>query len=218
MNDKISASSLQAIELFKGIVKSSLQSLLNGEIFSVEEEAQASSPTAQALDMSASSDLVVRYQTSSAVFLAGSRLLYNSEDDCKKYPLSMTLRNSVNGSYEVTELNKLHRAVSILQSGIPVIVPRYLCYARVYPKEEPKSLHDLLAIETIPLIQHIFSSTHLNLPELRHRMESDKKEAVMLDSKLPSLAGIRTSGNNTFLFIGKKYLDINGLPYLYKKA
>ncbi|NHF67279.1 hypothetical protein [Xanthomonas hortorum] len=218
MNDKISTSSLQAIELFKLIVKAPLQSLLNGEVFSVEEESQASSPTAQVLDMSASSDLVVRYQTTTAVFLAASRLLYNSEDDCNKYPLSLTLRNTVNGVYEVTELNKLQRAVSILESGVPVVVPRYLCFARVFPKEEPKKLYDLLAVETIPLVRHIFSSTHLNLPGLRRRMESEKKSEVMLDANLKSLAGIRSSGNNTFLFIGKKYLDVHGLPYLYKQA
>lgn len=218
MNDKISTSSLQAIELFKSIVKPPLQVLLNGEVFSVEEESQASSPTAQALDMSASSDLVVRYQTTSAIFLAASRLLYNSEDDCKKYPLSLTLRNTVNGSYEITELNKLQRAVSILQSGVPVVVPRYLCFARIFPKEEPNTLYDLLAVETIPLIQHVFSSTHLNLPGLRRRMESEKKSEVMLDDNLKWLAGIRNSGGNTFLFIGKKYLDIHGLPYLYKQT
>ncbi|TWI70033.1 hypothetical protein IP91_01111 [Pseudoduganella lurida] len=218
MSDKVITSSLQAITLFRSIVKSPLQTLLNGEVFSVEDESQAASPVAQVLDLSASSDLVVKYQTSSAAFLAASRLLYNNESECRSFPLSLTLRNSVNGSYELTELNKLQHAVSILDSGIPVIVPRYLCYARAFPKQDPDTLYDLLAVETVPLIRHVFSATHLNLPMLRMQMESRKQDEVVLEPNLKSLAGIRTSGANTFLFLSKKYLDLHGLPYLYKKG
>ncbi|MRW82845.1 hypothetical protein GJ698_01910 [Pseudoduganella sp. FT26W] len=218
MNEKILHSSAQAIELFKTLVKAPLQTLLNGEVFSVEEEAQASSPVALILDTSASSDLVVQYHTTTAAFLAASRILYNDKDDCRTFQLSLTLRNTVNGSYELTELNKLERAVSLLMKGIPVIVPRYLCYARVFPKDKPTALFDLLAVETIPLIQHIFSSPHLNLSVLRRQMESKNNEGeVLLDPTLKSLAGIRKSKANTFLFLSKKYLDIHSLPYLYNR-
>lgn len=221
MNDKISTSSLQAIELFKSAVKPHLHELLNGEIFSVEEEAHAMSPTARALDMYASTDLAVRYQTTTAVFLAASRLLYSDEAKCS-FPFSLTLRNSVNGSYEVTELNKLQRAVSMFQAGTPVVLPRYLCYARIFPKEKPSTLYDLLAVETTPLIQHVFSPLQLNLPELRRQKENPKngneKDEVPWDKENKQLAGIRNSESNTFVYISKKWLDMHSIPYLYKKV
>ena len=217
MSDKYASSSLQAIELFRNLVKAPLQVLLGGEVFSVEAEAQASSPVAQVLDKSASTDLAVRYQTTSAVFLAASRLLYSDDADCRRYPLSLTLRNSVNGSYESTELNKLKRAVDLLSCGVPVVVPRYLCFARLSQKDNPTQLFDVLAAETIPLIRHVFAPDQLGLPELRRRMESDKKKEVLLDDELKSLAGLRYSGDNTFLFLNRRYLDMHGLPYLYQQ-
>ena len=217
MSKNYPESSLQAIELFQTLVKLPLQELLGGDVFSVEEEAQASAPIPQALDQSASSDLVVRYRTSSAVFFAASRILHITEEN-KKFLLSLTLRNSVKSSYEKTELNKLHTAVMLFQLGIPVVVPRYLCFARVFPEDKPTTLFDLLATETIPLINHIFNPTQLNISDMRRKMESNKSSEMLLDEKMKSLAGIRKSGDNTFLFMSKKYLDIYGLPYLYKQA
>ncbi len=217
MSKDYPASSLQAIELFQRLVKAPLQELLHGDVFSVEEEAQASAPIPQALDQSASSDLVVRYRTTSAIFFAASRIFFATEKD-KKFPLSLTLRNSVKGSYEKTELNKLHTAVTLFEAGIPVVVPRYLCFARVYPENEPTNLFDLLATETIPLIKHVFNPSQLNLSNMRRRMESEKAPEAILDANMKSLAGIRKKDDNTFLFMNKKYLDIYGLPYLYKQA
>jgi len=169
-----------------------------------------------ALDQFASSDIIVRFQENGALYVAASRILYNEVSNCNLYPPSPTLRNSVNGSYENTELNKLYRAVQLFDQGSPVILPRYLCYARVYPKEAPTAVYDLLAIETIPLIKHVFSSSGLNLPELRRKQETEK-EKVLFDEKLPWAAGIQINSPNTFLFMGVRYLEQCGLPYLYKK-
>lgn len=219
MTKSFAESSLKAIDIFKNLVRTPLQNLLGGEVFSVEDEAQAGSPVARVLDQSASSDVVLRYQTKSAVFLAASRIFYAEHQQCKKFALSLTLRNSIKQSFEKTELNKLRTAIDLFHSGIPVVVPRYLCFARVYSLEGISHLHDLLAVETIPLIDHVFDSTGMNLPALRRRMEVEKSKEILLEKNLKQLAGLRsTDEGNTFLFMNKPYLDMYCLPYLYLKA
>ena len=181
----------------------------------MEDEGQAGSPVAKAMDQSATSDLVVRFQQSDSLYTAASRISYHPKNELEKYRPSPTLRNSVGGFYDATEVNKLHRAVCYFEAGVPVIIPRYLCFARVFPKQEPTHVHDLLALETIPLLKHIFAPAGLNLPELRRRYEAVKKR-IVLDETLTKDVGIQPIEGNTFLFLGKRYLEQCGLPMLYQ--
>ncbi|MFC7519273.1 hypothetical protein ACFQS6_01105 [Xanthomonas populi] len=217
MNDDIIASSRLTVETFQLLVKQPLQELLGSEIYSVENEAQSGSLLAQTMDQSASSDLLVQYQTSGSIFAAASRILFNELDGCNRFDMSITLRNSVNRCIDRTELNKLRASAMQLRNGIPALIPRFLCYALVFPKKSPTTLFDLIALETLPLVDHVFNSNEFDLPRLRRRMEAEKCEEVVLDPALRNLAGIRTKNANTFVYLSKRYLDHAGMPYLYRK-
>lgn len=219
MTDTFQTTSLLAIDTFLKLMKEPLQKILEGEVISVEKETHASSPTALLLDKSASSDLIIKYKTTSTLFFASSRIMYFKHlYGCKSFQFSITLRDSVKGLFDITELNKLHAAISMLDNGIPVIVPRYLCYGRVYPMEAPTTLYDILVVDTIPLIKHIFSSSQMNIAKLRLKKKTSGAKEIYISENMKSLAGIRTNGENgsTFLFISKDYIDMNGLPYLYQ--
>ncbi len=215
MNQQFATSSRSSIDIFASLVKSELQCMLGVNIYSIEDEAQAGSEVARTLDQSASSDLLIQYESDGSVFAAASRLIF-----CEKHILDMdmsiTLRDSIGGDFSTTELNKLNSSLRNIRSGIPALLPRYLCYARVSPKKSPEKLHDILVIETIPLIDHVFSTSHFNLPGLRRKMLSEQAKEALLESSLKNLAGIRTAGNTTFVFLSRKYLDQNGIPYRYK--
>ncbi|MCC4602674.1 hypothetical protein HG421_13450 [Xanthomonas campestris pv. badrii] len=217
MNEDIIASSRLTVETFQRLVKYPLQELLGGEIYSVEDEAQSGSALAQTLDQSASSDLLVQYQASGSIFAAASRILFNDQDGCNRFDMSITLRNSVNRSIDRTELNKLRACAMQLRNGIPALIPRFLCYARVFPKKSPTTLFDLIALETLPLVDHVFNSNEFDLPRLRRQMEAENCEEVSFDPALRNLAGIRTKNANTFVYLSKRYLDQAGMPYMYRK-
>ncbi|MCC4593300.1 hypothetical protein LL974_19400 [Xanthomonas campestris pv. cannae] len=204
-----------SIDTFTSLVKSELQSMLGVSIYSIEDEAQAGSEIAKALDQSASSDLLIRYESDGSLFAAASRLMF-CDQHILKLDMSITLRDSVGGDFSVTELNKLHSSLRSIRNGIPALLPRYMCYARVTPRGIPEKLHDMLVIETIPLIDHVFSTSHFDLPGLRRRMLSEQNRETLLDPTLRHLAGIRTTGNRTFVFLSKQYLDQNGIPYRYR--
>lgn len=227
--------SRQSITAFNTLVKEPLQNLLQGEIFSVETEADTGSAVAKMLDQSASSDLIVRYSHAGALYTAASRIRFlpRSGTNRKPFEPSLTLRNTVKGSYEYTEINKLHRAVNLFRAGHPVVLPRYLCVARVFKDAHgaPVRLYDLLVLETVPFIEHCFAATALDLPKLRRDFElelkalkkeqkenSDRKGVeVSIEPRQRGLAGIREFEGNSFLFVNKTYLEQNGLPHLYQR-
>ncbi|NML30958.1 hypothetical protein [Paraburkholderia antibiotica] len=224
-----------SITAFNALVKEPLQKLLQGEIFSVEAEANGGSAVAKVLDQSASSDLVVRYSQAGALYTAASRIRFlkpRTGTGKKPFEASVTLRNTVKGSYDFTEINKLYRAVKLFRSGHPVILPRYLCAARVFRDAagEPERLYDLLVLETVPFIEHCFETNALDLPKLRRDFElklkalswkqkNDPKRKdieVNLEPKQREWVGIREFDGNSFLFVNKTYLEQNGLPHLYQ--
>ncbi|SMG45767.1 hypothetical protein [Paraburkholderia susongensis] len=224
-----------SITAFHTLVKDPLQKLLQGEIFSVEAEADTGSAVAKVLDQAASSDLVVRYSHAGALYTAASRIRFlKPRTGAQKKPFepSVTLRNTVKGSYECTEINKLHRAVKLFRAGHPVIVPRYLCAARVFKDRSgaPVRLYDLLVLETVPFIEHCFDAGALDLPKLRRDFELELKALtkeqkdnpdrkgteVNVEPKQRDWAGIREFEGNSFLFVNKTYLEQNGLPHLYQ--
>jgi hypothetical protein len=221
MNDDYEKRSADAIMHFNLFVKEPLQKMLGGTIFSVENDAKNESDISKILDRSASSDLIVKFDKAGTIFTAASRILYaNDEEQCEKNPISPTFRNSKNGSYENTELDKLNRAVTEFNEKKPVVLPRYLCYARVYPKPNPTNIHEILAIETIPVIEHIFDNSGINIHALRQQ-QSEKGTDIHFDESLRGRAGIRqtkqgTAKTVTFLYISKSYLEEKNLPFLYE--
>ncbi|WP_407352120.1 hypothetical protein [Luteimonas sp. R10] len=217
MTNQFETTSRSSIDAFNALVKSELQEILGVNIYSVESEALAGSDVAKTLDQSASSDLLIQYESDGSVFAAASRLSF-CDPHILDMDFSITLRDSIDGEFAKTELNKLFSSLRNIRSGVPALLPRYLCYARINKKTNPMSLHDILAIETAPLVDHIFSPAHFNLPHLRRKMQSEESKEILLEHGLKHLAGLRTSSKNTFVFVSKKYLDQNCIPYTHRRA
>lgn len=205
----------RALQAFKSSVKDELQALLSGEVYSVEEQASTTS-IAALLDQGATSDLLISLRSQGLLYTAASRIRFIKSTDELNFDFSIQLRNSYNGSCHNTELNKLHRLVSAYESGVPVILPRYLCFSRVEDIKGTFTLHDLVAVETIPLIKIVFAPHGLNLPNLRQRYDSraENSKSILIRDDKKNYGGIQSGTDNSFLFLNRRVLDDYAIPYL----
>lgn len=205
----------RASEAFNQCVKSQLQSLLSGEIVSIEQQAP-NSTIAAILDQGATSDLLVILKTQGIIFTAANRIRFIKNGKELRYNFSIQLRNEFQGSSKNTELNKLRRLVMAFKTGTPVVLPRYLCFARVSKSNGTFVLHDLVAVETVPLIETVFSPSGIDLPNLRQRFGSRAKgiRHVHHNERRTYYAGIQDGTDNSFLFLHRQMLDDFAIPYL----
>ena len=207
----------RSLDAFGACVKDQLQTLLSGEIFSIEEQAPEST-IAALMDQEATSDLLISLKAHGLLYTAASRIRFIKKVEELNYEFSVQLRNEYKGSTQNTELNKLERLVRAHESGIPVILPRYLCFSRVREEEKDVfNLCDLVAVETVPLVKAVFSYHGINLPYLRQKFKSriDGAPTVNHPHNSPAYAGIRESDENSFLFLHRWMLDDFAIPYLY---
>lgn len=216
----------RARSAFSACVKQPLVKLLAAEeILSIEDDAPNSTVSAL-LDQAGTSDLLLNYRKEGLVLSAASRISFvtNEWKSSEPPPFSMTLGNAKGDKAGNGELNKLFRTVNAFSKGIPVVLPRFLCMAQVDERGKKPQLLELLAIETIPLIQTIFDKAAVNLPALRSQFSIAAKKAsqkTSAESKIdlhPShgrdYAGIRANKRgDSFFFFTKEFLDDQALSY-----
>jgi len=207
-----------SIESFNLYVKDELEQILNADILSVEEN--INSEISDILDQKGSSDLILKYEDDSCVYFASNRVLNLDIANISDYKINITLRNSINGKNEQTEIDKLKNSYDKIIKNIPVVMPKVMCLARVVQiNSSNKMLLDIIVVETMPLLEFIFSHKGLNLPVLREKMKNkDKANVIHFDNKNKLHAGIRKNTDNktTFLYINTDMLDNFNIPYQYK--
>lgn len=207
----------ESVKVFKKYVKDELEKLLQAKIISIEKERNSSSDVTKILDTKASSDLILKYCSDSCIYFAANRILNSSYSNIQKFSISITLRNSINGDCETTEINKLKNSYDNLIKNIPAIMPKNICVSRILELDSGiKVLYDIIVVETVPLIESLFSHKGLNLCSMREKFN---KKDVYFDKKNKSKAGLRANsdGKTTFLYLNKDALDEFKVPYFYKK-
>lgn len=192
------------------LIKEPLSKIINGEIINLEESS-SSCEAARILDSKSCIDLLCVRQE-------GVCGIASRSSSATKYPPSITLRNSILGSYANAEINKLSTAIKSASSGEPIIFPKYFFYARHQEENGVKELYDFVSLDTRELINFIFSPSGFNLAA--HRQQYEKtKNAVYVDPTHKSLGGIRFEKNHktTFVYLSLVYLEMSGIKYQYKK-
>ncbi|WP_419768918.1 hypothetical protein [Arcobacter sp.] len=199
-------------EDFDKYVKIELEKILGQKtrIFSIEDD-DSSSEISKILDTKSGSDLLIEFSDEKCTYLAGNRIIYKDVTNFK-YDIQVTFRNSINGITTSTELDKLKTFYDCIINNIPVVMPRFLCYAKILEIDNKKILEEIIVLETIPTIEFIFSNSKLNICKLREQFKS--KVEVLHDTY--NLTGIRTKNDATFLFIHKKFLKEHNLIYAEK--
>ena len=233
----------RALNAFNACVKDQLVRVLAADrIISIEDDTSGSTVSAL-LDSNGTSDLLVNVDAQGLLFTAASRISFVAPKWAKlSVPqISMTLRNGIESNCDNTELNKLHRMVSAFARGIPAVLPRYLCMSQVDDRKEPAKLCELIAVETIPLINSIFNPADVNIAALRMRFaevwkaegeawlasaaaqadaqkaDTPKAPCVLLSQARPTYAGVRAHRSHTswgsFFFFSREFLDERAIPY-----
>lgn len=199
-------------EDFDKYVKIELENILGQKtrILSIEDD-NSGSEISKILDTKSGSDLLIEFSDEKCTYLAGNRIIYKKEENFK-YDIQVTFRNSINKKTSNTELDKLKNFYDNIINNIPVVMPRFLCYAKILEINNTKILEEIIVLETIPTIEFIYSNSKLNLCALREKFK--EKEEIYIDTK--KLTGIRKKNQSTFLFIHKELLKENNLIYKEK--
>ncbi|MFA6138969.1 MAG: hypothetical protein WC667_12920 [Sulfurimonas sp.] len=146
----------QTIILFEELVKEELEELLKVEVISIEGDVGRDSLVTSTLDLHASSDLIIKYKDDTSIYTASNRIL-KIADKYLHLPISLTLRNSISGEYDKTEVNKLKTSHDKILHNIPVVMPKIICNSRLINVEGDYKLLDIIIVDTMPLIECIFS-------------------------------------------------------------
>ena len=202
----------KSIEDFNKYVKDELEIILGHKtkILSIEDD-ESNSKISKILDTNSGSDLLIEFCDEKCTYLAGNRIIYKKEENFK-YDIQVTFRNSIDNITTNTELDKLKTFYDNIINNIPVVMPRFLCYAKILELSNKKILEEIIVLETVPTIEYIFSNSKLNLCALREKLK--RKKEIHIDYK--KLTGIRTKDNVTFLFIHKELLKENNLIFAEK--
>lgn len=225
----------RALDAFNECVEKPLLALLGAErVLSIEGDASGSTVSAL-LDNNGTSDLLINLDSQGILFMAANRISFVAPKWTGTAPtISMTLRNKIRTGCDGTELNKLHRMVSSFSLGVPVVLPRYLCMALVDERNGRATLSELIAVETVPLVRSIFDPADVNLPRLRMQFDDclaasgkgwintteGNAPHVLLAPGRKAYAGIRAnrSGDSSFFFFSRDFLDDRAIPYRYAKG
>jgi hypothetical protein len=208
------------LSLFDRYVKKELETWQNVKVLSFEANRMQGNSFLSILDQKVGCDLGL--WNGEDLYFAANRI-YPIDPSRGYFPMSITLRNDTNGSYDLAEINKLKRLCDLNGKQLHHPMPSQMIFSRVVREPQPYLL-DMVIVDTVVLIDFLFDMRKFNLIALRERYRQYRQQGIEVNgvdfsTQKSFWGGIRrnTADGNTFVAISTMLLDEYNVPYRYRK-
>ena len=205
------------LSLFNLYVKKELESWQKVNVLSFEGNRTGEKSFLSILDQRIGCDLGL--WDGEDLFFVANRVLSVDTSTGDRFPLSITLRDSVKGSYDQAEINKLKRLCDLNGKQLHHPMPNQMIFSRVVTDGPQPYLLDMVIIQTALLMEFLFDMRGFNLIALRERYRQQGRDHIDFCRRKPFWGGIRLnkSDGNTFVAISTSVLKEYNVPFQYKK-